>query len=60
MNEEGECILKISVLGSGRWGTFLAWYARRVGHKVLLYGRLTSKSFKVLQENREHRKAGQA
>ncbi|MFJ5565665.1 hypothetical protein [Lysinibacillus xylanilyticus] len=33
--------MNISVLGCGRWGTFLAWYANKVGHDVMLWGRET-------------------
>lgn len=46
--------MTISVLGSGRWGTFLAWYANRVGHKVMLYGRPDSSAFKTLVETRKN------
>ena len=28
--------MKIAILGCGRWGSFLGWYAYRQGHKVLL------------------------
>ena len=31
--------MKISVLGCGRWGTFIAWYANHIGHEVTLWGR---------------------
>lgn len=31
--------MKISVIGCGRWGSFIAWYLDRTGHEVLLYGR---------------------
>lgn len=31
--------MNISVLGCGRWGTFHAWYANHIGHKVMLWGR---------------------
>jgi glycerol-3-phosphate dehydrogenase len=31
--------LNISVLGCGRWGSFLAWYLGGLGHRVMLYGR---------------------
>ena len=34
--------MKISVLGCGRWGSFHAWYAHRVGHTVTLWGRTGS------------------
>ncbi|MDD4422841.1 MAG: 2-dehydropantoate 2-reductase N-terminal domain-containing protein, partial [Eubacteriales bacterium] len=29
----------ISVIGCGRWGSFIAWYLDRCGNKVYLYGR---------------------
>ncbi|WP_106626999.1 NAD(P)H-dependent glycerol-3-phosphate dehydrogenase [Selenomonas massiliensis] len=31
--------MRVSVLGCGRWGSFHAWYAHRVGHTVTLWGR---------------------
>ena len=34
--------MNISVLGCGRWGSFHAWYAHRVGHAVTLWGRAGS------------------
>ncbi len=30
--------MKISVIGSGRWGSFIAWYLDDIGHTVKLYG----------------------
>ncbi|MBQ9429270.1 MAG: NAD(P)H-dependent glycerol-3-phosphate dehydrogenase [Clostridia bacterium] len=30
--------MKISMIGSGRWGTFIAWYLDQIGHEVKLYG----------------------
>ncbi|MCH5161692.1 MAG: NAD(P)H-dependent glycerol-3-phosphate dehydrogenase [Clostridiales bacterium] len=30
--------VKITVIGCGRWGSFQAWYADQLGHKVTLYG----------------------
>jgi glycerol-3-phosphate dehydrogenase (NAD(P)+) len=44
--------MNISVLGSGRWASFLAWYGDRTGHRVTLWGRPGSPSLKVLQETR--------
>ncbi len=41
--------MKVSVLGCGRWGTFLAWYSASLGHKVLLWGREGSTNLKRLQ-----------
>lgn len=40
--------MKISVLGCGRWGSFIAWYLAGSGHEVYLYGRETSENFKRL------------
>ena len=31
--------MNCSVIGCGRWGSFIAWYLCRAGHKVTLYGR---------------------
>lgn len=31
--------MKVTVLGCGRWGSFHAWYANRIGHDVLMWGR---------------------
>lgn len=44
--------MKISVLGCGRWGCFLAWYLDRIGHKVTLYGRPNSKRLEKLKQTR--------
>jgi len=44
--------LKLSILGCGRWGSFLAWYGRRLGHSVLLWGRENSPIFLGLQRTR--------
>jgi glycerol-3-phosphate dehydrogenase (NAD(P)+) len=52
--KRGVGLLKISVLGCGRWGTFLAWYAEQLGHRVLLYGRKESKNFLNLEKNRKN------
>ena len=30
--------MKISMIGSGRWGTFITWYLDSIGHTVKLYG----------------------
>lgn len=39
--------MKISVLGCGRWGTFLAWYLADM-HKVSIWGRQDSKHMQEL------------
>ncbi len=30
---------KVTIIGCGRWGSFLAWYASQLGHKVTVYGK---------------------
>lgn len=45
---------KITVIGCGRWGTFIAWYLDKIGHKVSLYGRKTSSNMKKLMETRSN------
>ena len=44
--------MNVSVLGCGRWGTFLAWYANKIGHTVTLWGRDSSKNYLALNETR--------
>ncbi len=47
--------MKISVLGCGRWGSFIAWYLDHMGHQVTLYGRKNSKNFMEFQETRRNK-----
>ncbi|MBU0765390.1 MAG: glycerol-3-phosphate dehydrogenase [Bacteroidetes bacterium] len=46
--------MNISVLGSGRWASFLAWYADRIGHSVMLRGREDSEGFRRLSLYRQN------
>lgn len=46
--------MKISVLGCGRWGSFIAWYLDKIGHSVTLWGRKTSEKFQELKENNKN------
>jgi len=46
--------MKVTVLGCGRWGTFLSWYSAKIGHEVILWGRESSNKLKVLKENRKN------
>ncbi len=46
--------MKITVIGCGRWGTFLAWYLNRIGHTVTLYGREQSRRMTALREARSN------
>ncbi len=47
-------LMNITVIGCGRWGTFLAWYLNRIGHQVTLYGRDQSRRMEVLRETRSN------
>lgn len=46
--------MKISVIGCGRWGSFIAWYLDRKGHEITLYGRKTSKNMSRFIETRNN------
>lgn len=46
--------MNITVYGSGRWASFLAWYAATTGHNTLLCGRDGSASFDALRETRRN------
>ena len=45
--------MNVTVLGCGRWGSFLACYHSQ-NHNVILWGPQEDESFKVLLENREN------
>lgn len=42
--------MKVSVLGCGRWGSFIAWYLCNRGHDVYSWGPEEDYSYKVLKE----------
>lgn len=44
--------MKVTVLGCGRWGAFLAWYAAKIGHDVTLWGRPGSQNLAQLWQDR--------
>lgn len=46
--------MDISVIGCGRWGTFLAWYLQCTGHVVTLYGRAQSARMQQLLNSRSN------
>lgn len=41
--------MKISVLGCGRWGSFIAWYLSRQGNEVTSWGPGESYSYQILK-----------
>ncbi len=46
--------MQITVLGCGRWGSFLSWYHSKSGD-VMLYGRESSKNFNTLLHTRQNK-----
>lgn len=46
--------MKISVIGCGRWGSFIAWYLERIPHQVTLYGRKGSKHMERFYQTRSN------
>ncbi len=46
--------MKLTVIGPGRWGSFIAFYLKERGHDVLLYGRNGSAAFSRLRATRQN------
>ena len=46
--------MNITVIGCGRWGSFLAWYLSGLGQNVLMYGRKGSHSYESLKKDRKN------
>lgn len=46
--------MKVAVLGTGRWGSFLGWYLNRINHDVLLWGKADSRGFQELSRTRKN------
>ncbi len=46
--------MKITVVGCGRWGTFIAWYLNKAGHDTTLYGRKGSAKLQELLNTRSN------
>lgn len=46
--------MKVSVIGCGRWGSFIAWYLHSIGHEVTLYGRAGSKHMERFMQERSN------
>lgn len=46
--------MNVTVIGCGRWGSFLAWYLSGQGHSVLMYGRKGSRSYETLKAERKN------
>ncbi len=46
--------MKVSVLGCGRWGSFLAWYNDKIGNDVMSWGMEGESSYDVLKKTRKN------
>lgn len=46
--------MRVTVIGCGRWGSFIGWYLDRLGHGVSLYGRATSAHMRAFRETRSN------
>ena len=46
--------MKYSVIGCGRWGSFIAWYLNKIGHEVTLYGREGSAHMRRILQTRSN------
>lgn len=46
--------MRISVIGCGRWGSFITWYLCRAGHGLTLYGRSGSNNMTRLMNERKN------
>ena len=44
--------MKITVIGCGRWGSFIAWYLNNQKHDVTVYGLSDAESFIELRDKR--------
>lgn len=44
--------MKFSVMGCGRWGSFIAWYLHKIGHEVCVWGRQGSMNLAALRQGR--------
>ncbi len=46
--------MKVSVLGCGRWGSFIGWYLSSFNHQVYQWGRSGRTSFEQLKNDRKN------
>ncbi len=46
--------MKITLIGCGRWGSFIGWYLDRCGHDVTFYGKETMPDMKRFLETRSN------
>ncbi len=44
--------MKVTVIGCGRWGSFIAWYLDSIGHEVTVYDKAASPAMQELMATR--------
>ncbi len=44
--------MNVSIIGTGRWGSFIAWYVNRVGHSITICGEESAPDFIELRDKR--------
>lgn len=45
--------MNITLLGCGRWGSFIGWYLDKIGHKVKIWGLADAPQFIELKTTRK-------
>ena len=46
--------MNITLLGCGRWGSFIGWYLDKIGHKVKIWGLADAPQFIELKTTRKN------
>ena len=46
--------MNISLLGCGRWGSFIGWYLDKIGHHVTIWGLSSAPQLIELKETRKN------
>ncbi len=46
--------MKITLLGCGRWGSFIGWYLDKIGHEVTIWGLSDAPQFIELRDTRKN------
>ena len=44
--------MKITVVGCGRWGSFIAWYLNKTGHEITSFGIRNDPTFEAFLTNK--------
>ena len=47
--------MKITVIGCGRWGSFIAWYLNKIKHEVTLYRKESSFHYQQFVNERKNK-----